>query len=702
MKKLWILMAVLALACILAACGDSTVTSTTSETTVPKISTTAPVTTDTLTTNPPEGEKTEKTDDYTAVLDGAVWVDDSGIDASTFEFCGGGGEVAQRVSVKYKNRVWLLKNADGTVTDVNYADVKKMSLIGVTVKANGDKNEVYISEIAAKLQAEWKSVTARAGSYLMFDFTTNLPLDFMVTVTKDEGGSVTSALYKEDKIYLNEQANGAYTGIAKCSVPNEAGKTFYMNLCADNGKTVLKSIPVTTTAPKYDTEFSLIFQGDWELVKREDYLSDLVDLFYNVYPRLYARWGVGDPNVPKTISFVADKSYDGVAYCAGTIVCVSTNYANEQPYDIGFFSHEITHSVQQYAGKLNYDNGGTYNGVSYDAWWTENMASYGGFRYFHWGYSTKFIQFYDAEKFINWGDSYEGYGDGCQVFLSYLDWKFPTIDKNNNGKADPDELGVIDRINYVIKNTEVEFFDTPTNPNTPFNKAVYDATNGQFDCLDAVRAAYKEDIRSGAFRVTGFGDYKDNFITENIAGVPNPTYPKWEDVTPGDKTNTVNAQNGVTAPVLPTGDNLAKDAVVLEFSGEISDREGVKNAFDGKLDTMWRSGAKSAGDFKYQLQGYQHGFVIDLGAVKTFDTYVLVNAGLDKNDNFNTVSWEILVSEDGKTFTSVDYQANAANDVVTVNFGTQNARYVEMRVYKSDKSNSATLRLYDFMLFKEN
>ncbi len=714
MKKALLVLAVLLVALLaLASCGGETVTTTagtdvttqpTGTTTIPnKPAITTPVSSQEqiVTTGPVEPEPDPiVTDDYTAIPNEFEWVVDGDIDFSKFTYSGTGIEIGQYISKNYNGykKTYTTVDADGNTVEISSNDVKKLTTAGIVVTADKTAKtvDVAVTPIEAKLASSWAKVTAKAGGYLMFEFTTNLTSEFCVTVTEKEGGSSSSAVYKQPDITVSGE-NGTYKGTAKCTVPQAVGKTYYINICLDSGSNpVMVSIPLTVTPPKYESEFSLLFSGDWELVKRKDYLSDLIDLFYNAYPRLYARWGVGDPSVPKTITFVADKNYDGVAYCAGTIVCVSTNYANQAPYDIGFFSHEITHSVQQYGGKLNYDNGGTYNGVTYDAWWTENMASYGGFRYFHWGYSTKYVQFYDAVEFKNWGESYEGYGDGCQVFLSYLDWKFPTIDKNGNGKPDPDELGVIDRINYVIKNSEKEIYDTPTNPNTPFSKAVYDATGGKYDCLDAIRAVYKEDIESGAFRVTGFRDYKDNWITENIKGVPNPTYPMWEPVATGDK----------TAPVLETpvteGTNIAKGANVIATSSQGGTRNPLANLLDGDLTTLFQ-GAKVTDDYKYELGGYKHEFVLDLGETKKFDTYTLVNAGSkSSNKNNNTAEWELFVSEDGTTWTSVDYQKGNKADIASVNIGDTNARYVMLRVFATDAGvNVGTIRLYEFMLFDQ-
>ena len=182
-------------------------------------------------------------------------------------------------------------------------------------------------EIVSKVEPSWKSVTARAGSYLMFEFTTNMSGSFYMTVTAKEGGSKASAAYTQDGVTVTG-ANGKYTGIAKCTVPYPPGKTFYINICLDDGATypIAATVPVTITTAKYDSAYRLQFIGEWEQVRDPEYLPNLVDLFYNVYPRLYARFAFGTE--PKEITFEADKQYDGVAYCAGTRVCVSVDYAN--------------------------------------------------------------------------------------------------------------------------------------------------------------------------------------------------------------------------------------------------------------------------------------------------------------------------------------------------------------------------------------
>jgi len=725
MKKIFPLMLlVICLVLALVACGDDTPAETEITTTSGTVTTTTPVgttakkpetTTCGLTTPEKPVVSTEPTDpdvepivtdDYTAIPNKFEWVSSGEVDYSKFDYSGTGSKVASTLTADYNGwtKTWFKLEADGTKTKITSSAVRKMKAVGATVTADEATKtaEFTFTEIISVVEPAWSKVTARAGSYLMFEFTTNMAGKYYMTVTSKEGGAAANAAYTQDGIEVTGE-NGKYTGIAKCTVPYQSGKTFYINICLDDGATypIAASIPVTITPMKYESEFQLQFVGDWELVKREDYLSDLVDLFYNVYPRLYKRFGEGDSKVPRVITFKADKNYDGVAYCSGPLVCVSTTYANKSPYDIGFFAHEITHSVQQYGGKLTYNQTNTYKDpetgktISVACWWTENMANLGRFRYFEWGYSTKFIVMLDVQKNSSlWDWGYSSYADGGKAFLTYLDWKYPSRDTNKDGKLDPSEYGVIDLINYTIKNTKTLISDHPFDPNTDFNKAVKKVTG--LDCMEDVRLQYVEECKNGTFVINGFKYFEDNWITEGLPNIPDPEYPQLEPVAKGDK----------TAPVLETpvtaGNNIAKGATVVEVSSQGSSKYSIANLLDGDLSTMWL-GAKATDDYKYELGGYKHEFVIDLGEAKKFDTYTLVNHGSQSsNKNNNTSEWELFVSDDGKTFTSVDYQKGNTKDVASVNVGDITARYVKLRVYTTDQGvNAGTVRLYEFMLFDQ-
>ena len=60
--------------------------------------------------------------------------------------------------------------------------------------------------------------------------------------------------------------------------------------------------------------------------------------------------------------------------------------------------------------------------------------------------------------------------------------------------------------------------------------------------------------------------------------------------------------------------------------------------------------------------------------------------------------WEILISDDAKNWSTVDYQVNNNGDIVSFDIGQQNARYVMMKVFNTGDA-VGTLRLYDFQIY---
>ena len=662
---------------------DTTATVITTATTTEGVVSTAITTsegTPTVTTAP-SGEL-YVSENHTAVLNDKEWVVE-GADTSKFDMFGTGATIVTKISAAYngyKKSYYTLDENGNKVTIANN-EIKKLGTVGVTVTVDKTAKtcDALITPLDIKVQSSWLSVNARAGTYVMFEFTTNLQVEFVTTVTLEEGGATSSAAYKSETISVSGK-DGTYTGTAKCQIPYAEGKSMYINICLSGGvNESIVSIPLNITPSKYESPFKLKIEGDWELIERKDYVDDLIELFYNVYPRLYARFGLDDPNVPMTITFKADKNSEAIAYNAGSLIAVQTAWANDAPYDIGFFAHELGHAIQQYGGKMEYKD---------ESWWTEFMADHCRNRYFHWGYSTKFVRFFDySDKSIYEWNDYEKHGHN--LFGVYLDDRWGTK-QNEDGTI---TLGLIDAINKLIKESKVELTDNAYNVNTPFNKVVKEVTG--FDCMDDLRLHFAKEIQEGTWRFYGCRDYTDNFLTENIDGIPNPVYPMDEPVAKGDK----------TAPVLGTpvteGTNLALGATMVSASAEGGSKNVFANMFDGDLTTKWQAGANK-NDYACQLGGYKHEFVIDLGAVKTFDTYTIVNASYNKeNKTFNTREWEIFVSEDGTNWTSLDYQKDNTEGIVSVNVGDTSARYVKVRLFATDASSVGTARIYEFMLFDQ-
>ena len=631
--------------------------------------------------------KDEEFDGYTMKTSGAEWKINSGIDYSLYNFLGSGADLVSHVQDKEgpyskydaKNIVYYrvsYKNADDPIKNSNRNSANQTKALGAKIVENKKlgKLMVYYQEIDLRMSVDYSEVTGGTGSFLRVSFHTNLPATYKVNISSNKNDSGDGIIVHKNVVPA-KTADGSYVGWGKMTIPYGAKGQYYINFVC--GSKCLGSIPITINqkADPRNPEFHLQYTGDWDSITAEGYWDSLTNLFYNTYPRLYARWAKGGE--PKTITFTADPTYDGVAYAMGTQVVVSSAYANSNPADIGFFSHEITHSVQQF--NFFYGDG---------AWFTENMANFGGFRYHHWA-DGKYVQLYqDANQndLYNW--NWGAYGDGSKWFFTYLDSKWPTtIDENGNKKR-----GLLDTLVYEIKGGKLTGgTDNPTNVNTPFNKIVKEITG--FDCIEDVRKQYEKDFKSKAWDFRGFGDYVDNFLTENIPYVNNPVYPMVTDKNPGDKTAAK-----LDAPVTE-GDNIALGSTVYKISGAVKAAEDGSKLVDGNLSTKWCSSSGSIKDRTYGLDGTRQWIILDLGEEKQFNTYTIYNTKTKESYN-NMTEWEILVSNDGTTWTSADYQPSCNEKIVSFNIGNQSARYVMIKGYNVDGS-SGTVRLYEFQLYNQ-
>jgi len=423
-------------------------------------------------------------------------------------------------------------------------------------------------------------------------------------------------------------------------------------------------------------ELHIVFHGDWDQIQKEDYQEQMADLFETTYPRLYARWGTEDS--PTTIYCKADAGdHSGVAYSYGQHVVVAVDYANSMPYDRGFFSHELVHCIQAYSGKLSYDG---------DAWWTENMANYGRFRYYHWAdVSQMEPSSANPEDYMDWG--YQPYGN-CQWFFAYMDDRYPTA-MDDQGQL---QYGLIDSIHRLIcANEGEELDDNPYLPETPINQLVCALTG--YESIDALRLRFAEELREGSWSFSGFGGYEDNFLTEDLENVRNPDYPSWEQAI--HRSGSAEAMEAITE-----GENLCLNASVVEASGFVNEYEAPQLLVDGDFYTKWCSTQSHVSNMKYGMDGTLQWIVLDLGEEKEFDTYTIVNTKTIEPGYGNMVCWELLTSLDGENWNSVDYQADCDRDMASFDIGLQRARYVLLKAYDPDDGQVGTIRLYELMLFK--
>ncbi len=605
---------------------------------------------------------------YSATTTEEGWSVNTGIDYSVYNFTGSGVALAEDIEEKYKGltvNYYIYgkdENGEPTRTKKTATQIQKMSNILAFYSEDKEKRaiNIYIQELNLRIVPEYTSIEGKSGYFMTVSFNTNIASTFKANISA-VNGAVTGDV--EHAGIVSSGKDGTFVGTIKLTIPFVPEGDYYVNICSDGGE-FLKSIPIKISAGEFnDRKYHLLYTGDWDLITDPAYQANLTDLFYNTYSRLYARWGNGSE--PTTITFTADPAYDGVAYAMGTQVVVSVDYANANPNDLGFFSHEITHSVQQ------------YNGFS-STWWVENMANYGGFRYFHWS-NKKYVQVYKASdtSLQDWG--YEPYGNN-KWFFAYMDAKYPTT-MNEDGTYN---YGLIDTLNRKIKSGAIKS-DALTDAG--FNGVFKDITG--FETYEELRLHYVDELKSGTWAFVGFGEYIDNYLTEGLDDVPDPDYPMIVEPSHGD--HTAKALDSV----VKTGDNLCTSATIYDSAGQVNSAESADKLIDGNASTKWCcSGASNAA---YCLDGTQFWTIIDLGAEKTFNTYTLFNTRT--KENFGNMSeWEILISNDAENWTSVDYQKRTPANEVSYNIGEQSARYILIRVYNGDGSYG-TIRLYEFQLY---
>ncbi len=483
-------------------------------------------------------------------------------------------------------------------------------------------------------------------------------------------------------------AGQTVTEMVTASTPAADADVTYAPYSCFVGERLLPALETNSSmdAPRdHGSEFQLVFEGDWDQVTDPDYQRRLENTFYAVYPKLYARWGTGAE--PKTIRFIADSSYDGVAASWDNCIEVSTDYANEAPLDLGYFVHELTHNVQ------------SYNGMD---WWCENMASYAGFRYFHWSYADA-VKLPDpcSDEIHDW--RYKPYGE-CMLFYSYLDTKFPT----GQGPAGERIPGLLDAIHFAVKDGTITEEGDPADPDTPFNRVVRSVTGAE--TIEELRQRFISELDSREWIFTGFADIPDLFVTDG-AGDSITEYPVLDMRMPVPSASNAIESYLTPAPLSEIGsgsrepdhagiepiapeDSVFKGAAVVRSSGFIHDGEQDAFLVDGDLTTKWCAEAGNVSDKAYALRGVEHFMILDLGEEKHFDTYTLYNGGSKEISEFNASCWELLVSRDGEMFYRVDFASNAGYDMVTRTVTPVSARYVMLRVYRAD-NGGGTVRLYE-------
>ena len=165
------------------------------------------------------------------------------------------------------------------------------------------------------------------------------------------------------------------------------------------------------SALKPATGYTLVIEGEVE----PDFapiVGRLVQLYYESYPKLVARFEHRDRPAPRKIQLKFERGMKVPAHCAGDVVTVSIDWLRRNPSDLGLLTHELTHAVQRYPSP----NPG---------WFTEGLADYARALYGPkeqpgWSLPTKLTE---KQSYTN------GYTTSAR-FLTWLEAKHPgTVDK---------------------------------------------------------------------------------------------------------------------------------------------------------------------------------------------------------------------------------------------------------------------------------
>ena len=637
--------------------------------------------------------KTETFDGYTAEFAGKAFEGYANIDFSLYDFVGSARGVVEMIMdgdndtyreyFKNKKVEFYRVDTEGNVIGekLKREDMKSIRCAGAKFIEDTEDGclRIFLQEMDYFMQFDYSSIKGDSGAYIRLTFHAAAPMLLKANVSEKEG-DFGDGLILQEYIRSTQQADGSFMGYIKMDLPWVKTGEYFMNFCDMREEICYGSVPVSITE-KIDPRnpvYHLQYAGDWDAIIDKSYQQNLTDLFYNTYPRLCARWGVGTE--PKVVTMGCGEHIGCCAFSAGDRVVVDTGFANDCPLDIGYFSHELTHTLQQFDHFYYGDK----------AWFTENMATYGGFRYFHWT-DARFVQVYQAEgirkDLYDW--NWDGYGYGCKWFFCYMDYRFPTT-KNADGTL---KRGLIDALVYEIKAGRLTHADTDcaTDPTNLFNTVVKEVTG--YDCIEDIRKEYEEEFSTGKWDFIGFANYSDNFLTEDVPFVENPVYPMLSPKNVGDKTAAP-----LSAPVTE-GENLTKGATIVDKSGQECKEESADKLIDGDPTTKWCSTKDSGKNMLYALDGTAQWVVIDLGEEKTFNTYTVWNTKSGEPTANNMTEWTLAVSSDNANWTVVDYQPDCDMDIVSFNIGAQTARYILLRAYTVDQHKAGTIRLFGFGLY---
>lgn len=467
---------------------------------------------------------TQSEDSIEFVRNKERWVVDDNIDFSSYDFLGPGGELIEEIlEKKYPDfSINYYYNNNNSKTKVSENAFKK--LLNVMAKYTVDNSKKVINvtydKIKIRVLPEYTSVSGKEGTTFNIKFTTNLPTKFRVNIDKDK--NTNGVVYCENVEPTGK--DGTYTASVEMTIPyiKDYNEKYYINFKCDSAgySTWVKRIPISITPGNNTKKNHLYFSGEWDMIKSDTYKKNQEKYFYSQYPRLSKRWNAGAKDIILEV-----ENTEGVAWWNGSAITLCTDFANKNPDSYGPLIHELTHATQKERTKkiptLVYPDG------SKTEWWIEGHADYGRFRYFHWAFKDQINDYtfdytdmakvrYNSDGSVyrfDWlgsaGKADNGEVDKIHWFFAWMDYNYPTT-KDANGNI---KYGLVDTIYYALA-------DGTYNDNIFLAKTGYT----MFELMEK----YTKDVNEKGWRFTGFANYPDNWVTEDIEGLENPEYPSIE------------------------------------------------------------------------------------------------------------------------------------------------------------------------------
>jgi len=165
---------------------------------------------------------------------------------------------------------------------------------------------------------------------------------------------------------------------------------------------------------------------------------------------------------------------------------------------------------------------------------------------------------------------------------------------------------------------------------------------------------YTKDVNENGWRFTGFKNYSDNWLVEDIDGLENPTYPT------------------LTSTYVPL-----KDYLIYPTPGNDNDNDNAANLFDNNIDT------------KYSTKSSKPCVEFSMKQPVTVKSYTITTCG---KTSLDPKSWKLSGSEDGSKWYTID----------NVEDSTRTMEAADLKKYRYTTNNKKSYKYYKFKMTSKN